>query len=58
LKRQLDLLRQQHDASSADSALGVLCQLFARPAGIFDAHVTLAALEQLVDVAREIQREG
>ena len=53
LKKELDLLRQQHDAGSVDSALGVLRQLLARSAGIFDPRATLTALEQLVDVARE-----
>ena len=47
------MLRQQHVTGGVDSALGVLRQLLARPAGIFDPHATLAALEQLVDVARE-----
>ncbi|KAJ7394924.1 hypothetical protein OS493_000761 [Desmophyllum pertusum] len=53
LKKELDLLRQQHDAGSADSALGFLHQLLARPAGIFHPHATLVALEQLPDLARE-----
>ena len=47
------MLHQQHDAGSVDSALGVLRQILARPAGIFDPHGTLAALERLVDVDRE-----
>ena len=46
-------LRQKHDAGTVDSALGVLRQLLARPAAIFDPHASLAALEQLVDLARE-----
>ena len=53
LKKELDLLRQKHDAGTVDSALGVLRQLLARPAAIFDPHASLAALEQLVDLARE-----
>lgn len=46
-------MRQQHDAGSVDSALGFLRQPLARPAGIFDPHATLVALEQLADLARE-----
>ena len=53
LKKELVLLRQKHDAGTVDSALGVLCQLLACPAAIFDPHASLAALEQLVDLARE-----
>ena len=54
LKKELVLLRQKHDAGTVDSALGVqLRQLLARPAAIFDPHASLAALEQLVDLARE-----
>lgn len=52
-KKELVLLRQKHDAGTVDSALGVLRQLLARPAAIFDPHASLAALEQLVDLARE-----
>ena len=47
------MLRQKHDAGTVDSALGVLRQLLARSAAIFDPHASLAALEQLVDLARE-----
>ena len=53
LKKELVLLRQKHDAGTVDSALGVLRQLLARPAAICDPHASLAALEQLVDLARE-----
>ena len=53
LKKELHLLRQKHDAGPVDLALGVLHQLLARPATIFDPHASLAALEQLVDLARE-----
>ena len=53
LKKELHLLRQKHDFGTVDSALGVLRQLLARPAAIFDPHASLAALEQLVDLARE-----
>ena len=53
LKKELVLLRQKHDAGTVDSALGVLRQLLALPAAIFDPHASLAALEQLVDLSRE-----
>ena len=53
LKKELVLLRQKHDAGTVDSALGVLRHFLARPAAIFDPHASLAALEQLVDLARE-----
>ena len=53
LKKELVLLRQKHDAGTVDSALGVLRQFLVRPAAIFDPHASLAALEQLVDLARE-----
>ena len=53
LKIELVLLRQKHDAGTVGSALGVLRQLLARPAAIFDPHASLAALQQLIDLARE-----
>ena len=53
LKKELVLLRQNHDAGIVDSALGVLRQPLALPAAIFNPHASLAALEQLVDLARE-----
>ena len=53
LKKELVLLRQKHDAGTVDSALGVLRQLLARPAAIFDPLASLAALEQFVDLAHE-----
>ena len=42
-----------HDAGTVDSALSFLRQHLARPSGIFDPHAALAALEQLVDAARD-----
>ena len=53
LKKELAAIRQLHDAGSVDSALSLLRQHLARPSGIFDPHADLAALEQLVDVARD-----
>ena len=53
LKKELAAIRQLHDAGSVDSALSLLRQHLARPSGIFYPHAALAALEQLVDVARD-----
>ena len=53
LKKELAAIRQLHDAGSVDSALSLLRQHLARPSGIFDPHAAFAALEQLVDVARD-----
>ena len=52
-KKELAAIRQLHDAGSVDSALSLLRQHFARPSGIFDPHAAFAALEQLVDIARD-----
>jgi len=54
LKKELAALRQMHDAGTFDSALSLLRQHLAHPSGIFDPHAALAALEQLVDAAREV----
>ena len=53
LKKELAAIRQLHNAGSVDSALSLLRQHLARPSGIFDPHAALAALEKLVDVARD-----
>ena len=53
MKKELAAIRQLHDAGSVDSALSLLRQHLARPSGIFDPHAAFAALEQLVDVARD-----
>ena len=53
MKKELAALRQMHDAGTVDSALSLLRQHLARPSGIFDPHAALAALEQLVDAARD-----
>ena len=53
LKKELAAIRQLHDAGSVDSILSLLRQHLARPSGISDPHAALAALEQLVDVARD-----
>lgn len=48
----MNALRQLYETGSVEAALGLLRQHLARPAGIFDPHASLSALEQLVDVAR------
>ena len=53
LKKELAAIRQLHDAGSFNSALSLLRQHLARPSGISNPHTALAALEQLVDVARD-----
>lgn len=53
LKKERAALRQMHDAGTVDSALSLFRQHLARPLDIFDPHAALAALEQLVDVARD-----
>ncbi|KAJ7377498.1 hypothetical protein OS493_028943 [Desmophyllum pertusum] len=52
-EKELAALKQIYETGSVDSALALLHQHLARPAGIFDAHAALAALEHLVDVARD-----
>lgn len=46
-------LKQIHDAGTVDTAQALLRQHLARPLGIFDPHEAFAALEHLVDVARD-----
>ncbi|KAK3744573.1 hypothetical protein QZH41_013487, partial [Actinostola sp. cb2023] len=53
LKKKLEDLRQLQDAGSVDSTLCHLREMLARPVPLFDAHATMAALENLVDVATE-----
>lgn len=57
LKRELDTLRQKQDASNVDTALAFLRQQLTRPRDIFDPYTALAALEQLVDAARDAHNE-
>ena len=53
LQKEVQSLRHIHDSGSVNTALALLRQHLARPRGIFDLHAALAALEQLVDVARD-----
>ena len=53
LRREIQSLKDSNDEKSVDSALRYVRQLLSRPASVFDGFATLAALEQLSDVARE-----
>ena len=53
LKKELAALKQIHDSGTVDSALALLGQHLARPAGIFEPHAALAALDNLVDITRD-----
>lgn len=46
-------LKRIHDVGTVDAAQALLRQHLARPPGIFDPHAAFAALERLVDVARD-----
>ena len=46
-------LKQIHDIGTVDAAQALLRQHLARPPGIFDPHAAFAALEHLVEVARD-----
>ncbi|KAL9977508.1 hypothetical protein ACROYT_G014917 [Oculina patagonica] len=53
LKKEIQDLKDSNDEKSVDVALRHVRQLLSRPPSIFDAFATMAALEQLADVARE-----
>ena len=53
LRKQVDELRQLQDAGSVDAALRRLRELLTRPPSLFYSYAAMAALENLVDVARE-----
>ena len=46
-------LKQIHDVGSVDAAQALLRQHLARPPGIFDPQAAFAALEHLLDVAKD-----
>ena len=56
-KREVKSLKDSNDEKSVDSALRYVLQLLSRPPAIFNAYATLAALEQLSDIAREKAHE-
>lgn len=53
VQKEIAAVKTQLDQNFVHNALQALKQLIARPAGIFDVHASVAALEHLVDVARE-----
>lgn len=53
IRQELAQLRQSQEAGSTATALRNVRQLLARPSTLFDPHVAIAALEHLVDTARE-----
>lgn len=53
LQKEVQSLRQIHDSGNNNAALALLRQHLARPTGTFDPQAALAALEHLVDVARD-----
>lgn len=53
LKRQLDDFKVAHDASIVEAALALLRQHLSKPAVLFDSYTAMAALEELVDIARD-----
>lgn len=53
LRKELKSIKDSYDEKSVDSALKYVRLLLSRPPAIFDAFATLAALEQLSDLARE-----
>ena len=53
LKKELEELKKKTNLRSVDSALSSLQKLVGRPPPLFDAHSAIAALEELVDLARE-----
>lgn len=53
LQRELDELKKKSDMNQVDYAINQLQQLISRPTSIFDRFAALAALEHVVNVARE-----
>lgn len=53
MQKQLDEFKRLHDASNVDAALALLRQHLAKPPALFDPFTAMAALEQLLDTARE-----
>ena len=52
---QLDAMKKKADAALVETALGTLQLLVSKPSALFDPYAALAALEQLVDSAREVK---
>ncbi|KAK3701457.1 hypothetical protein QZH41_004064 [Actinostola sp. cb2023] len=53
LQRELKELKDSANITLVDNAIVSLQQLIARPAGLFDPYAVLAALEQVVNVAKD-----
>ena len=53
LQKDLEDLKKAADLSLVENAITYLRQLISRPAAVFDPFATMAALEQVVNVARE-----
>ncbi|KAK3733637.1 hypothetical protein QZH41_003402 [Actinostola sp. cb2023] len=53
LQKELKELKESTSIALVDNAVNYLQQLIVRPAGLFDPYAALAALEHVVDVAKE-----
>ena len=53
VKRDIEAVKSKISKNTVAHALQYLRQLLSRPPGAFDVHATMAALEHLVDTARE-----
>ena len=53
-QEQLDALKIKADVALVETALATLQLLVSKPPALFDPYATLAALEHLVDSAREV----
>lgn len=53
VKKDIEAVKSKISQNTVAYALQYLRQLLSRPQGAFDAHATMAALEHLVDTARE-----
>ena len=53
LRKDLEDVKKAADLSLVENAITYLRQLISRPAAVFDPFATMAALEQVVNVARE-----
>lgn len=53
IRRELARLRQSQETGSTERALRNVRHMLTRPTALFDPYATIAALEHLVDTARE-----
>ena len=53
VKKDMEAVKSNVSQNTVAHALQYIRQLLSRPPGAFDAHATMAALEHLVDSARE-----